>query len=277
MEEELNVNDSVSKFIFFNIRNKKRLILSIIIGVVSVILFQNLKFQYFKSTAICKSGISTYESLLGGDKFSQRTAVDLINLLEVNIFNKDYEIISVLLDIPIEVAKKIKFIKAEQLYEQDMNEKFYSLNKFEITLTVYDNSIVNDVQNGLIHFFESNKFIDKYQKIFIISNNNLIKKIEKEINELSEFRMVALKNRVDFSSFNFSSDKSSKYSDNQIISLYQRIEELNASILIEKPLSFVQNFSQTNKKENSLLGWSMLAAFVFYLFGLFMSFIYELE
>jgi len=276
MEEELNIKHSLSNFIRFNIRNKRFLIISILIGVISVILFQNLKFKYFKSTAICKSGISAYESILGVDKYSQRTAVDLINLLEVNVFKKDFEIISDLLDIPIEVAKKIKFINAEQLYEQDMNEKFFSLNKFEIKLTVFDNSIFNDVQNGLIYYFESNKFIDEYQKAFIISNNKMIKKIENEINELSKFRMLSLKNKSDLSSFNFV-DKSDLYTNNQIVSLNKLIENLNSSTLLLKPLSFVKSFTQTNKAEREILIWSMLAAFLSYLIGIFLSFVRELK
>ena len=45
------------------------------------------------------------------------------------------------------MTEKIKNIEAEQLYQQDMNEKYFALNKFEISLSVYDNTIIDEVQN----------------------------------------------------------------------------------------------------------------------------------
>ena len=36
-----------------------------------------------------------------------------------------------------------------------MNEKYYALNKFEICLSVFDNTIIDDVQKGLINYLTS--------------------------------------------------------------------------------------------------------------------------
>ena len=107
------------------------------IGIVSVILFQNLKPAYYKTKAICMSGISEYERLEQIEEYkSNNEAVDLINYLQINVKNKDYEQLSELLGISKEMTQKIKNIQAEQLYQQDTNEKYYALNKFEISLTV---------------------------------------------------------------------------------------------------------------------------------------------
>ena len=46
------------------------------------------------------------------------------------------------------MAVNIKKIEAEQLYQKDMNELFYALNKFEIVLTVFDNQIIKQVEDG---------------------------------------------------------------------------------------------------------------------------------
>ena len=156
MSEGINIRQIFSEFVHFNKRNKSLIFLFILAGIVSVILFQNLKPSYYETKAICMSGISEYERLEQLEELSQRTAVDLINYLQINIANKDYSQLSELLSLDKDMTEEIKHIEAEQLYQQDMNEKYYALNKFEISLSVFDNTIIDDVQNGLINYFNNN-------------------------------------------------------------------------------------------------------------------------
>ena len=79
-----------SEFVHFNKRNKNLIFVFILLGIISVILFQNLKPAYYETKAICMSGISEYERLEQLEELSQRTAVDLINYLQINVSNKDY-------------------------------------------------------------------------------------------------------------------------------------------------------------------------------------------
>ena len=190
MNEEINIRQIFSEFVHFNKRNKNLIFVFILLGVISVILFQNLKPAYYETKAICMSGISEYERLEQLEELSQRTAVDLINYLQINVSNKDYGQLSELLEISKEMAEKIKSIEAEQLYQQDMNEKYYALNKFEISLSVFDNTIIDDVQKGLINYFNTNDFIKQYHKMYIDGNNRLSDEIDKEINLLSEMRTI---------------------------------------------------------------------------------------
>ena len=62
MKEELNIRQIIKDFVHFNIRNKSLIISFVLVGIVSVILFQNLKPSYYETKAICMSGISEYES-----------------------------------------------------------------------------------------------------------------------------------------------------------------------------------------------------------------------
>ena len=94
MTEELNIRQIIKDFIHFNIRNKSLIIVFILFGIVSVILFQNLKPSYYETKAICMSGISEYERLEQLEELSQRTAVDLINHLQINVANKDFNQLS---------------------------------------------------------------------------------------------------------------------------------------------------------------------------------------
>ena len=277
MNEEINIRQIFSEFVHFNKRNKNLIFVFVLIGIVSVILFQNLKPAYYETKAICMSGISEYERLEQLEELSQRTAVDLINYLQINVSNKDYGQLSELLGISKDMTEKIRSIEAEQLYQQDMNEKYYALNKFEVSLSVFDNTIIDDVQKGLINYFNTNDFIKQYHKMYINGNNRLIGEIDKEIDVLSEMRLIGSKNGLDLSSVNIISGKEEKTISNQIISLAQLKEDINTNISLLKPLFFVQDFAKTNKTERDILLWSMLGGFISYIFSLVISFIKELN
>ena len=277
MNEEINIRQIFSEFVHFNKRNKNLILIFIIVGVISVILFQNLKPAYYETKAICMSGVSEYERLEQLEELSQRTAVDLINYLQINVSNKDFGQLSELLDISKEMTEKIKSIEAEQLYQQDMNEKYYALNKFEIRLSVFDNTVIDDVQKGLINYFNNNNFIKQYHKMYVDGNKRLIKEIDKEIKVLSEMRILGAKNNLDLSSVNIISGKEDKTISNQIISLAQLKEDVITNIALLKPLFFVQDFAKTNKTERDILLWSILGGFISYLLSLIISFIKELK
>jgi len=223
------------------------------------------------------SGISEYERLEQLEELSQRTAVDLINYLQINIYNKDYSELSSLLNVSKEIAAKIKHIEAEQLYQQDMNEKFYALNKFEIRLSVFDNTTIDDIQEGLIFYFNNNNFIKEYHKMYISSNNRLMDDIAQEMNVLSKMRIEGAKNNLDLSSVNIISGKEDKTISNQIISLAQLKEEINTNQLLLKPLFFVQDFAKTNKTERDILLWSFVGGFLSFLISLLVCFIKEIR
>ena len=85
MTEELNLKELFSNFVKFNSRNKRLLLTFMIIGVLGVVLFQKFKTPYYETKAICMSGISEYERQEQIEDLSQRTAIDLINHLQINI------------------------------------------------------------------------------------------------------------------------------------------------------------------------------------------------
>jgi hypothetical protein len=277
MTEELNVKESFSNFVSFNRRNKKPLLIFIIIGVLSVILFQNFKTPYYETKAICMSGISEYERVKYEEEWLQRTAIDLINYLEINIENKDYRELSSLLGIELEIAEKIKRVEAEQLYQKDMNEEFFSLNKFEIMLTVFDNKVIEDVQDGLLYYFNENKYVSDYYNKFNESCDNIIDDINHEMNLLEKIRLEGAKNSLDISSRSVSiiSGKEVKNISNQIVSLSDFREEIKMKKYLYKPLTYVQEFANVDKKEDDVLVWGILVGFISFIIGLVFSLIKE--
>ncbi len=277
MTEEINLKQTFTDFVNFISRNKNILFGFIFFGVISVIIYQNIKPSYFETQAICMSGIAEYERIEQLEELSQRTAVDLINHLQINISNKDYSEISSLLNLTLDESKSIKSIEAEQLYQQDMNEKFYALNKFEVRLSVFDNNAIESVQSGLINYFNNNGFIKDYHNQYLESNESLIDDIKSEMSVLSTMRMNASSNSLDLSSVNIISGKDDKTISNQIISLAQLKEEIRTNQLLLTPLVFVTDFAKTNKTERDLLIWSILGGFISLLFGLLFSFVRELK
>ena len=277
MTEELNLKELFSKFVKFNTRNKKFLLIFITFGVLSVILFQNFKTPYYETKAICMSGISEYERQKQIEDLSQRTAIDLINHLQINIENKDFTQISEALGVDGKVASTIKKIEAEQLYQQDMNEKFYALNKFEISLTVFDNTKISEVQNGLIYYFENNEFVQNYHERYLQSNLSVIRDIEHEIKLLGDFRTEGAKNNLDVSSVNIVSSNDGEVVSNQIVLLSTLREELKVNQDLLKPLVYVQEFANVSQEEDDTLVWGLLAGFISFLIGLLAALIKEVK
>ena len=277
MTEELNLSELFSNFVKFSSRNKKFILIFMAIGVLSVILFQKFKTPYYETKAICMSGISEYERQEQIEDLSQRTAIDLINHLQINIENKDFNQISKVLGINIETARTIKKIEAEQLYQQNMDEKFYALNKFEILLIVYDNTKLSDVENGLIYYFKNNDFVRNYHAKYLESNVNLISNIENEIQLLGNIRIEGAKNNLDVSSVNIISGKEGKELSNQIVSLSHLREEIKMNQALLKPLVYVQKFANVEQKEDDILVWSLLAGLICYFSGLLAALIKEVK
>lgn len=275
MTEELNLKELFANFVKFNSRNFKMLLVFVCLGILLVILFQKFKTPYYETKAICMSGISEYERQEQVEDLSQRTAIDLVNHLQINIDNKDFNQIAEALGVSVSIASTIKKIEAEQLYQQDMDEKFYALNKFEILLVIYDNKNIVEIQNGLIYYFENNEFVYNYHSKYLESNISLISNIDSEIQLLRNIRVEGAKNNLDISSVNIISGKDGKELSNQIVSLSHLREEIKMKQALLKPLVYVQSFAHVDQKEDDILVWSLLAGLISFFIGLIVALIRE--
>ena len=275
MTEELNLSELFSNFVNFVARNSRILIMIVLITVIGVVAFQKLKPTVYETKAICMSGVAEYERQEQIEDLSQRTAIDLVNFLKINIDNEDYQQLSDLLGVDLEIAKSVKGIEAEQLYQQDMDEKFYALNKFEVTLVLSDNSIIEDVQDGLIYYFNNNKFIMSYYEEYKKSCNNLINDINSEIESLASFREQA-NSQLSLGLTNTLAGKNKSLS-NEIIALSHVREDIIINKKLLKPLVFVQDFAKVEQKEDDVLLWGLLGGVLSFILGLFIALIKEVK
>jgi len=247
-----------------------------VIAVISVTGYQKLKTPYYVTKAICMSGISEYEGQEQIEDLSQRTAIDLINHLQINIDNEDYPALASSLGLDLEIASTIKKIEAEQLYQQDMDEKFYALNKFEVLLVTYDNRVNKNIESALLYYFESNKYISHSYKLFRESCNTLINDINDEIKFINQIRAETNMKALVLGSSNTISGDDRRLS-NEIIALSHIREEIKAKSVLLKPLSFVKDFANVNQKEDDILAIGILGAFLSFIFGLFVALIKEVK
>ena len=257
MTEELNLSELFSNFVKFISRNRKLLLVFMGVGIISVVGYQKFKSPYYETKAICMSGISEYERQEQVEDLSQRTAIDLINHLQINIENGDYSALTTLLGVDSNIAATIKKIEAEQLSQEDMNEKFYALNKFEISLTVRDNLKINDIQSGLIYYFTNNEFVKSYYERYLQSCDNIIEDVQDEMLLLANIRKEGAKNNLDISSVNVISDAEGNSVFSQMVALSQLREEIKTKQALLKPLVFVRNFANVNQKEDAMQILSM--------------------
>ena len=278
MNDELNLKDLFTRLILFISRNFKLIFGIIFIGVISVILYQKFKTPYYETKAICMSGISEYERVEYEEDWLQRTAIDLVNHLEINVENRDYQALSRSLGIDIKTASNIKKIEAEQLYQKDMHEEFFTLNKFNILLKVYDKNIIADVQEGLIYYFNNNNYVNELYQRFKKSKQRVIEDINNEMKLLKDIRLKGIVDNTNFSSsLKVVNGYEKSTINNQITILSEYREKIRTQKEILKPLSFVQEFARVSKKEDDILIWSLVGGVISFLIAMFISRVIEIK
>ena len=276
MTDELNLSELFSNLVKFISRNITLLSIFMFVGLISVIGYQKLKTPFYFTKAICMSGISEYERQEQVEDLSQRTAIDLINHLQINIENRDYSSLAYSLGIDIKFASSIKEIAAEQLYQQDMNEKYFTLNKFEISLITHDNNLNEIMKSGLLYYFENNQYVSNSHKLFIKSSKSLISEINDEIKALNQIRFEENMNSFSLGSSNTIGGKTRRLS-NEIIALSVMREEIKTNSQLLIPLTFVKDFAYVYQKENDILILGIIATILSFILGLFVAFVREVK
>tara|TARA_Y100000385_G_scaffold46432_1_gene43065 strand:+ start:105 stop:956 length:852 start_codon:yes stop_codon:yes gene_type:complete len=259
MKEELSLREIINEVIIFFINFKTLIIAITLVGTLGIIVFQKIRPAYYNTTSIATSGISAFERIEDKNEvLNQRTAINLINTLQLDIQKEDFIVLAEKLSISKEKAASIKSITATQIFRKDQDGKDFNTPKFEILLSIKDNEIIKDIEEGLLHYFNSNQYIQSYYNYFKITNENEIIAIDNEIESLQKFRLEKGSN-IDMSSFNLYSKNGLTEMQNQIIELNQ-LKSLNATNqMLLKPLSFVKGFTISQAPERGVLLLGSLA------------------
>ena len=253
MKEELSLKELINEVILFFIKFRLLIISITFIGFLSMIIFEKTKPEYFSTIAIATSGVSEFERIYDSkEEMNQRTAINLINNLQLDILKEDFIVVSEKLNILEDEASLIKSIIAAQIINADQDGKEHNTPKFSIELTVKDNEIIFRVQKGLIYLFNTNKYISKYHDKFQETNQIEIESIDEEVEELKRLRGLD-NSDLDMITMSIYSQNQVNESQNHIIELIQhRTLNLTHQLLLE-PLSFVQGFSKTQVPDRASL------------------------
>ena len=284
MNKEISLERILFDVIMFFDRNKRLIISMTLFAIIGVFLFQKLKHSFYETTAIATSGISEYvgiEISEDDDMRNQRMAINLINDLQLDVDKEDYEALTKkMTNLSIELASQIKFIEAEPLLRQDKDEKFHNTSDFQINLLVWDAKIIEDIQQGLVDYFERNTYIDEYWIQFKEGNENLKTSIKKEIEDLQRFRdeLITKESLTEISnSSNYLASNNEQTIANDIIILEERKRKIERDIKLIKPLSFSKPFTQTTVAEREVLVWGTAIGFVAFILSIIIAIIREVK
>jgi hypothetical protein len=267
MEKELSLGQIIHKVILFFIDFRKLIISITLVGTLMVVLFQKLRPAYFETRAIATSGISNFERQ---ENLNQASAINLINLLQMDIKKKDYIILSEKMNISVEEASAIKSITAKDLFRKDADDKEHATSKFTIDLSVKNNKFIPIIQDGLVYYFKTNIYITNYYDQFVSTTSNEINAIDQEVNSLRTIR-ESEKSAIDISSINVN-PKESKYDvNNQVLELINLKSKNITDLVLLKPFSFVSPFTKTQIPERGVLILGSVAAGISFLLGIIIA------
>ena len=271
MKEELSLREIINEVILFFINFKILIIAITLIGILGVIVFQKVRPAYYSTTAIATSGISVFERISDTrEVMNQRTAINLINNLQIDIEKEDFSLLAEKLKISEDLAGQLKKIEAIQIYREDQEGKKHNTPKFKIFLSVRDNIVIPIIQNGLISYFTDNKYVANFYIKYQLTNQLEIIAIENEVQELKALR-ISSDSKVDMSTVSILSKKGINEVQNHIVELIKMKTIINTNQELLKPLSFVQGFSQTQIPERALGLLGIAAAGISFLISILIA------
>lgn len=251
MNEELSLRQLFKELILFFI-NFKILIISItLIGLFAGFLYTNFEEKSYELSAIATSGISEFERIPTdrGIYLNQRTAINLINQLNTDIYNNDLSLLGKKLNIDKELLIDLKKIEAVEIMREEQLDKKRKIEtqKFEIKIFTTSNKIITSIEDGILYYFNNITYVNDCYNLYRKTIQTEINEITNEVQQLRQIR--SLENlSFDNSSINLYSRKKPNESSNEIIDLIQlrTLKETNLALL--KPLNFVQSFSLAQKE-----------------------------
>ena len=271
MKEELSLREIINEVILFFINFKILIIAITLVGSLGVVVFQKLRPAYYLTNAIATSGISEFERISDArEVMNQRTAINLINNLQIDVEKEDFSLLAKKLKISENQSEQLKKIEAIQIYREDQDGKKHNTPKFKILLSVRDNSIIPVIQNGLITYFIDNEYVANFYDKYQMTNQQEITAIENEVKELKELRNSS-DSKVDMSTISILSKKGINEVQNNIVELIKMKSIINTNQELLKPLSFVQGFGQTQIPERGVLILGSLAFFISFIIAIVVS------
>lgn len=266
-KQEHSIRDILFGIVDFFRSHKKIFFLSFLLAIIVSIFYHYTKKPFYKTSALAISGLDFYENYENRDILDPLLAVEMINFLAEDIRQKNKNELSELLNLPISYIDQIKSIEAKEMFRIDADNRQNPISKFEIELKVYDQNVVEKVEEGIFFYFFNNPYVKTYYEIYQKRNESIINKIDEEIAELNNIRKNSHLQNSDFSSISVNNGKSKSVQQNQVVELYKQKQDYIKEFVLLKPLSFVKSFSKPEKPENLFLSRVLIITFIFLIIG----------
>ncbi len=270
------------------IKNIALIVVGGVIGGLTGIALNFVSVDYYKSSMVLRS-----------EYLSGRLMESAIQKLDALSSEENYLQLGNALKIPPTLAKEIRgftyepFVSEDEIVElevfreqlraqvkdEETREKFVETlksenrNTYKIVVEVYNNSIIDSIQQPLLDYFRKNPYVAKRieieQKNLLLEEENLKQELQK---------LDSLKNLI-FKNFNFLADRTKGGSNNVILSdeqmanpievftasreQYQELLEIKEKIYIEESFELIDGFTTYAKPESpSLLKWGFYSGLV---------------
>jgi len=251
MNEELSLRQLFKELILFFINFKNVIVSITLIGLFTGFLYTNFEEKSYELSAIATSGISEFERIPTdrGIYLNQRTAINLINQLNTDIYNNDLSLLGKKLNIEKDLLVDLKKIEAVEIMREEQLDKKRKIatQKFEIKIFTTSNKIITSIEDGLLYYFNNLSYVNDCYNLYKITIQKEINEINNEVQQLRQIRSVENLS-FDNSSINLYNRKKPNESSNEIIDLIhlRTLKETNLALL--KPLNFIKSFSLPQKE-----------------------------
>jgi hypothetical protein len=176
--------------------------------------------------------------------------VNIIDYWQTLINKGDYVALASKLNLSVDAIKKINKIEAEDSQIGAMEAaKNKDVNSFMISAVVTDVQILDSLENAIVYALENNEYVKKRAAIRRQNLESLKNKITAEIAALESVK-VSVKELLDKDRTTSGTILSSPSEVNlQIVSLYERILNLETDIKLSEDIQVIENFTKTTKPD----------------------------
>lgn len=234
-----SIGSRIQALFSFIFLNKGYFSIFIILGIVlASIVYSNKRKEYYSKITL-KSYILSNEHCL-----------DLVETLEELVDEKNYKELSTLLNIDTAYTNKLVEISYKS-FEFDFNPDRDSImegDPFYIQVSVYDNSVLDSLQKGIVQYLENNNYALKRKSIKQQNLKELSFRIGSQIEELDTLKKVIENNLATANSsegilfLQQPIDPINTY--REVISLYREQMDIRKELLLTSSVEVIQGFTK---------------------------------
>ncbi|MCA4895474.1 MAG: hypothetical protein ING84_10760 [Cytophagales bacterium] len=175
--DEIDLIELLAKVTLGIKNNFRSLVLAFVIGSLLGLAFYQFVPKVYESNMIIQSDILT-------ESYGERIAESM----DLLIREQNFEILGSRMGISLEKAASINKIKIESVKQKQTNTTEKENNTFIITVRTTDNTLLPDLQNGLINYLRNNEFVKVRVRQRQDYYKAMIEKVGQEISSLDSLK-----------------------------------------------------------------------------------------